>query len=92
MKRPGRPVDVKRHPFTLLRVSRGLSMHDVQAQSGIHPNTLCNIERGHVSPKPGTRRKLMKMLGIDYQNHWEIFGPMANYRPDLEPKECENYN
>ena len=51
-------------PLRELREKKGLSQADLAALSGVDRGTIIDLELGRRKPRPSTRRKLAKGLGV----------------------------
>jgi len=58
-----------------LRAKRGITQADIAIRTGIHPSTLCRIERGVLKGNRSQWRKISHVLGVKLA---ELFYPKEN--------------
>jgi transcriptional regulator with XRE-family HTH domain len=57
--------EVNMHRLRELRHTRVLSLHELEAKSGVSYATIHRLEHGKTSAHPRTIRKLAEALGVD---------------------------
>lgn len=77
------------HPFgewlRAFRISRGLSMRDLEARSGIQSGTLSRLEKGQFRPKPDNVQRLARALQVPHADLMVAAGYPAQQLPMLRP-------
>lgn len=68
-----RPNMAKWHPLHKARHAAGFTQQQLADKSQVSLRCICYTERYNGAPNYGTRRKLLKALGIEWSRHTEIF-------------------
>lgn len=77
------------HPFgerlRALRMSRSISMRDLEARSGIQSGTLSRLEKGEFRPRPDNVQRLAHALHVPHADLMVAAGYPAQQLPLLRP-------
>ena len=68
-----------------LRIDRLLSQGDLARGANVSIRSISNWERGASRPRMAQRRLVLSYLGVPFERHLEVFGPLAVLGP--QPRE-----
>ena len=61
-----------------LRRERGWTQPELARRARVSARTVYAIEHGDVAPHAATRRKLLRALGLTWEDHVRIFGALRH--------------
>lgn len=60
------------HPMREAREARGMTQEELARRAAVASRTVCAIERRECSPRPSTKRRLLKALGIAWEERADL--------------------
>jgi transcriptional regulator with XRE-family HTH domain len=59
-------------PLRRIREARGLRLEDVASAAGVSYRTVFDAERGHHTPRPGSKKLIAQALELDPLELWPL--------------------